>query len=223
MKKFGNRLSLVLVPWLYRLLAALLFGSCRIRYCGGYQALRERVRQGRPVVVSFWHYGVLFICHARLAGKWVAMVSASRDGEYIARILEGLGVKAVRGSRNRGGVGALKGMIAAMQEGRCAAIVADGSQGPARQAQPGAVLLASRSGCPMVPVSWSAERYWSFRSWDRTILPKPFARITIWIGEPIPVPSGVKSDGVEPYRVQLEQALNETYVAAWREVGREGH
>ncbi|MEW6426720.1 MAG: lysophospholipid acyltransferase family protein [Thermodesulfobacteriota bacterium] len=221
MRKLGMALAAVL----YRLLVRwLLFASCRVTMAGeGLAALERRLAAGKPLIIAFWHYGVLLVPCLHRGFPLVAMVSASRDGDYIARILEGFGVRTVRGSRNRSGTAALKGLIAAMSEGRSAILVADGSQGPARQAQPGAVLLAGRSGCPIFPLTWSADRYWTFGSWDRTILPKPFARVTALVGAPVAVTAGSDRDAIEDGRQRLEAELDRIYRQAWAIYGRERH
>jgi lysophospholipid acyltransferase (LPLAT)-like uncharacterized protein len=220
-KKALYRLSLILGPPLFKILTTLLFLTCRFSWIG-----REHLeRQGRPLVAAFWHYSVFLILHlSRGRRKWVAMVSASRDGEYVARIVESFGFETVRGSRNRGGVGALKEMIRAVRVKQLsAAIVADGSQGPPLAAQPGSVLLASRTGAPILPVAWAADRYWAFHSWDRTVLPKPFARIRVVIGEPFPVPEGLAAEELEGYRRELERRLMRLYRDSWAFFGRQGH
>ena len=151
------------------------------------------------------------------------MVSASRDGEYIARLAEEFGFSTARGSRNNRGAQALKDLLKLAAAGESTAIVADGSQGPPRIAQPGAILLASRTGVPVLPVMWSASRYLAFRSWDRTAVPKPFSRVDFFYGEPLSVPADLKSEGIEEYRLILENRLNALYREAWRLHGREGH
>ncbi len=109
------------------------------------------------------------------------------------------------------------------QRGLSPAIVADGSQGPALTAQAGSLLLASRTGLPVMPVGWAADRYWSFRSWDRTAMPKPFSRVVVEFGEPFEVPKGVDSEALEEYRLQLERRLLEIYRRCWGRFGRETH
>lgn len=223
-KKLLYRLSLALGPLLFRVLSGLLFSTCRLSWAGR-EHLLELDREQRPLIAVFWHYSVFLILHlARGRRKWVAMVSASKDGEYVARIVEGCGFEAVRGSRNRGGIGALKEMIRAVRErALSAAIVADGSQGPPLVAQPGSILLASRTGTVILPVAWAADRYWTFRSWDRTVLPKPFARIRVAIGEPLTVPAGLGNEGLEEYRQALDRRLMQLYHDSWGAFGREAH
>jgi hypothetical protein len=151
------------------------------------------------------------------------MVSASKDGEYIAQLARRLGHVPVRGSSNRGGVKALREMIDLLQKGRNSAIVADGSQGPARRLQAGCILMASKSGKPIFPMAWAADRAIVFKSWDRTVVPLPFATIVLHQGEPFYVPPSLSSAQVEAYRLELEQCLNCLYDKAWQEVGRPAH
>lgn len=222
--KLLYRLSLAVGPGIFKLLTRLLFATCRTSWVGR-EHLAKLDREGQPLIAAFWHYGVFLILHlSRGQRKWVAMVSASQDGEYVARIIESFGFETVRGSRNRGGIGALKGMVKAVRDrGLSAAIVADGSQGPPLVAQPGAVLLASHGGRSVLPVGWAADRYWSFRSWDRTVLPKPFARIVVEVGEPLAVPAGLNSEQLEEYRQELERRLLAIYRRTWARFGRESH
>lgn len=151
------------------------------------------------------------------------MVSASDDAEFVARILARQGVESVRGSRNRGGVSALKGLIDLMRKGCNAVIVADGSKGPARIMQAGAVLLAGKAAAPVLPIVVAADRYWAFRSWDRTLLPKPFARLDLWYGDLMAVPENARSEDIERCRLEMEHRLNDLYVRAWGEFGKKSH
>jgi len=221
---FVYRLLLAIVPWLYTWLSRALFATCRVRVHG-----RENLdwceAHSKPFVGLFWHYSV-FCAVALIRGRgqgWGAMVSASDDAEFVARILARQGVETVRGSRNRGGISALKGLIGLMHKGNNAAIVADGSQGPARVMQAGAVLLAGKSEAPILPLVVAADRYWVFRSWDRTMLPKPFSRLDLWYGEPMTVPEKSGAEEVERCRVEMEHRLNALYARAWGEFGKKSH
>ncbi len=104
-----------------------------------------------------------------------------------------------------------------------AAIVADGSQGPALKAQPGAVLAASVTQTPILPFIWSADRYWCFKSWDKTVIPKPFARVKVFYGEPITIPPKIKADEIDRCTNDLEKRLRNLYKKAWGEFGLEKH
>lgn len=135
------------------------------------------------------------------------ITSQSRDGELLTRILEGWGIRAVRGSSSRGGIGALKEMARIVRSGRDGVVAVDGPRGPRHVVKPGIVLLAKLTGAPIIPVVASASRYWQFKSWDRYRLPKPFARTLVLFGEPLFVPAQVSNDQLEVYRAQLEQSL----------------
>jgi hypothetical protein len=174
-------------------------------------------------IASFWHYSIIYILYHMRRYSATAMVSASKDGEYIARLAEKFGFETVRGSKNKKSVEGLKAMLRAIQNGSSAAIVADGSQGPPRVVQAGALLLASRTGVPIIPMVFSASNYFTINSWDRTIIPKPFSRIDFFYGEPFYIPSKVKPEALEQYRLQLEEQLNELYDKAWGRYGKRIH
>jgi lysophospholipid acyltransferase (LPLAT)-like uncharacterized protein len=217
-----NSLLLRVVPRCLALLMRVWFFTCRVRFHNPENFLDPK-RTEQPVVASFWHYSIVYFLYSQRGQAVTAMVSSSRDGEYIARLAEQFGFDTARGSRNNKGVEALKSMLRAVRGGNSAAIVADGSQGPPRIAQPGAILLASRTAAPVMPMLWSASRYFTVRSWDKTVIPKPFARIDFYYGEPIFVPAGLKEEGIEEYRLLLEQRLNELYVRAWGQYNKSGH
>jgi len=198
------------------------FVTCRIKVRGD-GPFQERLRTGNAVIGAFWHYAFLFLFYHFRMYRAAVMVSASKDGEYIARLAQLMGSRPVRGSSHRGGVKALREMIELLHQGHNGAIVADGSQGPARQAQPGCILMASRSGQPVFPVAWAAKHVLIFNSWDRTVVPLPFTTIVVRYGEPLWVEPKISADQVEVYRLELEQRLNRLYEAAWHEVGREAH
>lgn len=216
------RVSLKVVPTAIWLVSKMWFATCRVREHGGEH--RQSVTGGnRQVIATFWHYSLLVVFQLAREFSGVAMVSSSRDGEYIARFAQLCGFSAVRGSRNKQGVQALKELLTSCRAGRNTALVADGSQGPARVAQPGSILLASRTGIPILPVAWSASRYMTIRSWDRTAFPKPFATVDFIYGEPLLVPPGLKSEGIEEYRLLLENRLNALYEEMWAIYGRKEH
>lgn len=160
MKEGGlvHKFSLVVVPCLISWLIRIWFLTCRIDEHG--LDNRKQCREhDNPVIVTFWHYTILYTFYHMRRESGVAMVSASRDGEYIAKLAARFGFASVRGSRNRRGLQAMKELMKYLAEGRHVALVADGSQGPALKVQPGAILLASKSGSPILPITWSASRY----------------------------------------------------------------
>lgn len=222
MADFWYRCSLAIAPRIVYGLTRLWFATCRVRVRGD-GSLREFIRSGNTGIAAFWHYSFLFLFYYFRDFRAAVMVSASKDGEYIARLAQLMGHVPVRGSSNRGGVRALRDMIEQVRRGNNSAIVADGSQGPARKAQPGCILMASKSGKPIFPFAWATDRALIFKSWDRTVVPLPFATVVMRIGEPLWVPEGIDGTQVEHYRRELEDRLNRLYEAAWHEVGRGPH
>jgi lysophospholipid acyltransferase (LPLAT)-like uncharacterized protein len=216
------KFSLWVVPLLFRFLSGILFSTCRVER-RGYEYFLQYVDSVSPFIAAFWHYGAIYIVHQARDLPYVAMVSPSRDGEYISRILQSKGFATVRGSRSKGGIGALKGLMRQIRKGKTGVLVADGSQGPARKAQPGAVMLARHTGVPIVPLGWAASHYWTFNSWDKTALPKPFSRIEITYGEPLHVPQDADAEQLEEYRLELEKRLNDLYEKGWERFGKKEH
>lgn len=222
MADFFYRCSLAIVPRMVYGLVRVWFATCRVKVRGD-GPLREHLQAGNMAIGAFWHYSILFLFYHLRMFRAAAMVSASKDGEYIARLLLLMGSRPVRGSSHRGGTSALRAMIELLRQGHNGGIVADGSQGPARQVQPGCILMASKSGLPIFPIAWGAKHVLIFNSWDRMALPLPCTTIVVRHGEPLWVEPGVTADQVEAYRLELEQRLNRLYDAAWDEVGRGAH
>jgi lysophospholipid acyltransferase (LPLAT)-like uncharacterized protein len=142
------------------------------------------------------------------------MISKSQDGEIIARIAEKQGWRAVRGSSSRDGGKALKEMIEQLKGSGLAAHVVDGPRGPAGVVKPGVISLARATGAAVVPFYTAADRAWYFQSWDRFMLPKPFARVTIRFGEMMHFPPGEEPRSFENQRSQLEVAMRPALISS---------
>jgi lysophospholipid acyltransferase (LPLAT)-like uncharacterized protein len=149
------------------------------------------------------------------------MISASRDGEYAARVASWLGFKNVRGSSTRGGSKALKEIIRRMKAGEIGGMLADGPQGPARVAKMGSVIIARKARVPIIPVLWGADRCWVFNSWDRYLVPKPFARVVILYEEPVWIPETAGNEELERFRKRFEDLLNRGTLWCDEQVGGE--
>jgi len=170
--------------WTVRLgasLLRLLASTWRVRTVDG-GPLDEARRSGQPVLFALWHGELLpLLWHQR--GRGVAvLISEHRDGEIVAQIAESLGYRTVRGSSSRGASRALLGLARAIDAGNDGAITPDGPRGPARVFAPGAAVAAQRTGAPIVPIRARASSAWRLKSWDRFLIPKPFARVTVTIG-----------------------------------------
>jgi hypothetical protein len=165
------------------------------------------VRSGRQPIMAFWHGRVLpATYYFRRRGIFV-ITSENFDGEWIAGVIERFGYRTARGSTSRGGLKALLQLKRDMAAGRPAGFTLDGPRGPARCAQPGAVWLAKATGNPILPFHLEANRHWTLRSWDRTQIPKPFATVSIAMGEPFFVAPAASADELDRARRDLEARL----------------
>ena len=164
------------------------------------------VASGRQPIFAFWHGRILpATLYFRDRGV-VAITSQNFDGEWIARIIQRFGYGTARGSTSRGGIRALVQLRRDLEAGRPAAFTIDGPRGPARVAQSGAVWLAGATGHPLLPFHIESSTAWTMNSWDRTLVPKPFATIGVAIGAPLHVPD-TSDETVNAYRALLEGAL----------------
>ena len=154
---------------------------------------RELVRRGVPVVV---------------------LISRSRDGTLASELGRLLGADVVRGSTSRGGGAALRQLLRSAATGRMPFLVPDGPRGPALYCKPGAVALAELGGLAIQPIALAVDRAWRLRSWDRLVVPKPFARLTAVLGERQEVPAPLDETGRERVRRELEAELNRLTAAA---------
>ncbi len=167
-------------PALVRALGA----TWRIRFAGrdGVDAAR---RAHGPVLYVTRHGLLLPAAYAHRDRRIQVLVSESRDGETIARVIGALGFGTVRGSSTRGGARAVVEMAARGRAGFDLAITPDGPRGPRGSAAPGTAVVAARSDLPVVAIGVGASRAWRARSWDRFLVPKPFATVWIVYGPPL--------------------------------------
>lgn len=135
------------------------------------------------------------------------MISQSNDGDIGAGICRRAGWRPIRGSSSKGGLKALKHMIRELRSSRLAGHVVDGPQGPAGVVKPGTITLALAARAVIVPVSISADRAWFFKSWDRFMLPKPFAGIRFTFGEMILLDGSEDKTDQEVWRRHLESVM----------------
>jgi len=154
----------------------------RFRILGAEPFLQERAA-GRPVVITLWHGEMLPLLYWHRNRQIAVMVSEHGDGEIIARILEGFGFRLIRGSTSRGAARALIAADRELQAGTDISITLDGPRGPWHSVAPGALVAAQRGNAAIVPVVVKPSAFWQLGSWDRFMIPKPFARITLAYGD----------------------------------------
>ncbi len=176
----------------------------------GWENWERATRDGQVPIYTFWHNRVFLATYFWQKRRIVVMTSQSFDGEYIARFIQRFGYGAARGSTTRGGVGAIVEMVRLMRAGLPTAFTIDGPKGPRYIAKMGAVLLAKKTGQPILPFTITPRRFWeSKKSWDRFQVPVPFTHARLDIASPIYVPPDANDKVLEVKRDELQTALDE--------------
>ena len=199
-----RRLMLWIVPPVTALLLRLL--AVTLRYEEIFDEGGEADRRDGASVWCFWHRCLLpATCFFRGRPRTVLLISASFDGELIARTIEQLGYKTVRGSSSRAGSSGLRALARAVDDGATAVIPGDGPRGPRYLLKPGITKLAQLTGLPVHSFYLLPERAWVLRSWDALLVPKPFSRVVMVWGRPVPPPRA--EDSGEEARLEAEMTL----------------
>src|SRR2546428_9892923 len=174
----------------------------------GWKNWEAAARDNHLPIYTFWHNRVFLATYFWQRRGIVVMTSRSFDGEYIARFIQRFGYGAARGSSTRGATGAVVEMGRLMRAGCPTAFTIDGPKGPRYVAKMGAVLLAKKTGNPILPFTITARKSWEAKkSWDGFQTPKPFTRARVFIAPPIFVPSDAEEEVLEAKRDELQHAL----------------
>jgi lysophospholipid acyltransferase (LPLAT)-like uncharacterized protein len=188
-----------------------------------YQIVEPQV----PVILAFWHgqhFMTPFI-KTKDIHRAKVLISRHRDGEFNAIAAERLGIGTVRGSgdhgssfHRKGGVGAFKEMVRALEENYSVALTADVPK-RSRVAGLGIIMLARESGRPIMPFAMATSRFMRLNNWDRTTINMPFGRGVLVGGEIITVPADADAGMMETLRVRLETTLNDATRRAYVQIG----
>ncbi|MCB1137738.1 MAG: lysophospholipid acyltransferase family protein [Leptospiraceae bacterium] len=174
----------------------------------GRQSFDEIRKEGAAWIYGIWHTNVLFSPYLNRGLKANVMISDSRDGEMITKVVKKFGNFAIRGSTSKGGMRALKNCVSALKKGQPAAITPDGPRGPAFQVQDGIIVAAMMSGRPIIPFHYEGVRQWiAEKAWDKHRVPKPFTRVVVSYGEPIFVPSRLSEEQFAAQRDIVQTAM----------------
>jgi len=170
---------------------------------------------GRRVTENYigalWHNRLLvfpFVLRRFLPQRHgAALISASRDGDLIADVVKRFGYDVIRGSSSRLGTSALLHLTGVLMSGSDVVITPDGPRGPAYELGPGIIFLAQKSGAAVVPMNLEYSHCWRLGSWDRFIVPRPFAKVRVLINRPYRVTVTTTPEEFESERVSLQNAM----------------
>src|SRR3989449_3779123 len=175
----------------------------------GWENWEAAAGEGKIPIYPFLHNRVFLSTYFWRRRQIVVMTSRSFDGEYIARFIQRFGYGAARGSSTRGATGAIVEMVRLMRAGSPTAFTIDGPKGPRYVAKMGAVLLAKKTGLPILPFTITAKKFWEAKkSWDGFQVPKPFTRARVDIAPPIYVPPDADEEQLKEKRDELQGALD---------------
>ena len=170
------------------------------------EILKDFLDQKKPFIFAFWHNRQFFLGYPKIHNGVSVLASQSADGEFIARSVQYLGIKSIRGSSTRGGAKALVEMIRALKKGGNLAITPDGPRGPIFEIQPGVVHIAQKTGVAIIPLCCSYARKKIFNSWDLYQIPSPFNKIVVGYGAPISIS---EEESVENASLKIKKALDD--------------
>ena len=204
-------------PWHFRLLVRVVtiagavvlwcwFRTLRITVINGEQ--EKALRTKGPILYATWHRGVLCTVYFWRWRGGFYLASASKDGEWAAGLIRCFRNMTIRGSSSRGGRAAIGKMVEALKRGVSGGIIPDAPKGPPRVSKPGALVVAQRSGCILLPTAFAMEHGMRLKSWDRTMLPRPFTRFVAKFGEPFPVDPSLEGDAFDRRLAEFDVVMN---------------
>jgi lysophospholipid acyltransferase (LPLAT)-like uncharacterized protein len=160
---------------------------------------------------TLWHNRLLLISYVlkRFAPHrpGAGLISASRDGDLIAPLVERFGFQVVRGSTSRKGASAMLELAGILSGGRDILLTPDGPRGPVYEIGPGTIFLAQKTGAPIQPINFEFSSAWRFNSWDRFILPRPFSKVRVIFGPLHRVRPTSTPEEFEDERLRLQSAM----------------
>jgi lysophospholipid acyltransferase (LPLAT)-like uncharacterized protein len=202
----------------------LLWATYRVEKVIGQDIADRILAEGTVCGPCYWHQHHI-LCTIMIR-EWIRrgfkacfLVSASVDGDVPARIARAWGAEVIRGSANQTGALVLRDMHQVMKRGLSIVTTADGPSGPKYEFKTGAVLMARIVSAPLVPLACAANRAWYLRRWDNFMIPKPFARIVLAVGEPLSVPSNTSLERIDDYRLRMQDAVNDLMEQSKKELG----
>jgi lysophospholipid acyltransferase (LPLAT)-like uncharacterized protein len=211
---FGRRLAYAIGKPLLRSILFLLTSTYRFdKIIGSDIADRIVANRDRVYVPVYWHAHQIAGSH--LIRDWIRrgfrpgfVISASVDGEVPASIARSWGAEVIRGSAQDTGALVLRDAVQLMKRGVSIVTMSDGPLGPAFEIKTGTVLMARMANAPLVPIVCAASRAWTKNTWDHFMIPQPFARIVMAVGEPIEVPRELPMGEIEAVRKKMQASMD---------------
>jgi len=209
---------LPVLPWSRRaqipLIAAAVYSVIRtlgptLRYeVLGWQHAERTYAANKRCIFPFWHRVIVPIAWWARHRGIVVMNTTAFDGQWTRKVIEWLGFGTAQGSSSRGGLRGLAVMAKRLAEGLDCAFTIDGPRGPRYVAKPGPVMLARKTGCPVIVFHVGVDRGKTFaKTWDHFLLPMPFARTVLLFAPPIYVPSDADQQGLEAKHAEMQREL----------------
>ncbi len=195
----------VLLAWIMR---AIKFCLMRTKIIDPYDCISM---DKLPYITVTWHNRLLFyplMFEKKYRLRTHAMISTSRDGQYISDLAKQFGVMSVRGSSRKRAAGVLNEALSILKKGNNISMTPDGPRGPKYKLSMGPIILSSMTGYPILPISVNASKYWKLKSWDNFQIPKPFCKLHLVAGESIKIPPDLTDEEMEKWRRVVEEKLN---------------
>ncbi|MBZ5697292.1 MAG: lysophospholipid acyltransferase family protein [Acidobacteriia bacterium] len=204
----GQQIQIPVIGWIVWAVIRVLGPTVRFEVLGGQRAGRDYRPDRPPHVYAFWHRCIFTATWYFRNRNAVLMNTTNFDGQWTRRVIERLGYQTAQGSSTRGGLRGLAVMAQRLEEGVDAAFTIDGPRGPRYVAKPGPVMLARRSGRPIILFHVGLERAWTLeKTWDLFQIPKPFTRAVVVIAPPIEVAEDANRETVEQKHQEMQKML----------------
>jgi lysophospholipid acyltransferase (LPLAT)-like uncharacterized protein len=211
----SRRLYYFLGMPLFRLVMKLLVMTYRVEAVIGEEHIEPFIKDGSICTPCYWHQQHV-LC-SNLMRRWIRrgfkacfLISASVDGEVPERVARAWGAEVIRGSSNQKGQSgtlALRDMQQMMKRGYSVVTTADGPQGPIYEFKAGAILTSRIGNAPIIPMACAASSAWYLNRWDKFMIPKPFAKVVVAVGEPHVVPKDLRLDAIEDDRLNVQRTV----------------
>jgi lysophospholipid acyltransferase (LPLAT)-like uncharacterized protein len=203
-----QRASIPVIGWVVWAVIRLLGPTIRFEIIGGQKAGRDYRPDLPPSIFAFWHRCIIPSAWYFRNRNGVLMNTTNFDGQWTRRVIERLGYGTAQGSSTRGGLRGLAVMARKLEEGFDSGFTIDGPRGPRYVAKPGPVMLARRSGRPIILFHIGLERAWTLRkSWDLMQIPKPFTRAILVFAPVLEVAKDTDHDGLEKKHQEMQKTL----------------